>query len=88
MTNDPHDITNIPVGTPVVGYNGELLGEVREAHPHYLLVGREGRHDDLDVPVHAIVGFSDGALRVSITESSATEVDDVETAHRMGEDRE
>ena len=74
------------MGTPVVGFNGALLGKVREVHPHYLLVGREGEHTDLEVPVHAILGFSDGQLQVSVNQDSVTEVDDVETAHRLGQE--
>ena len=83
MTYDPHDTANIPIGTPVIGYNGEILGNVHEVHPHYIRVGEEGRHADLDVPVHAIVGVEGGALRVSVTRESVTEVDDVETAHHQ-----
>jgi hypothetical protein len=82
MSYDPHGATNIPVGTPVVGYNGQRLGEVHEVHPHYLLVGREGEHEDLDVPVHAITGFENGTLYVSVNRDSATAVDEQETAHR------
>jgi hypothetical protein len=81
MTYDPHNTASIPVGTPVIGYNGQVLGEVHEVHPHYILVGREGEHEDLDIPVHAIVAFENGSLRVSVTRDSATAVDDVETAH-------
>jgi hypothetical protein len=69
-----------------VGFNGALLGIVREVHPHYLLVGEEGEHADLEVPVHAILGFSDGQLQVSVNRDSVTEVDDVETAHRLGQE--
>ena len=86
MTDDPHGVRDIPVGTPVVGFNGAPLGNVREVHPHYLLVGREGEHTDLEVPVHAILGFSDGQLQVSVNQDSVTEVDDVETAHRLGQE--
>jgi hypothetical protein len=88
MADDPHGARNIPIGTPVLGYYGELLGTVREAYPHYLLVALDGEHDDLEVPVHAITGFEGGKLRVSVTRNSTTEVDDVETAHRMTEDPE
>jgi hypothetical protein len=88
MTNDPYDTMNIPAGTPVVGFDGKPLGRVREVHPHYLLVGREGQHDDLEVPVHAITSFTGGTLHVSIKQTSASEVDDVETAHRMGDGQE
>ena len=65
---------------------GTLLGHVREVHPHYLLVGQDGEHADLEVPVHAIRGFADGELQVSVNRDSVTEVDDVETAHRLGLD--
>ena len=86
MTSDPHGAGSIPVGTPVVGFNGELLGVVREAHPHYLLVGREGEHDQLEVPVHSITGIIDGKLQVSVNRWAVTEVDDVETAHNLNEE--
>lgn len=83
--SDPHNTSAIPVGAEVRAYDGSLLGNVREVHPHYLLVGQEGEHNDLEVPVHSILGFEGGVLRVSVNRSSVTEVDDVETAHRMGQ---
>lgn len=86
MTDDPHGTSDIPVGAPVRAFNGTLLGYVREVHPHYLLVGQDGEHADLEVPVHAIRGFADGELQVSVNRDSVTEVDDVETAHRLGLD--
>ncbi|HEY7030055.1 MAG TPA: hypothetical protein VH482_01945 [Thermomicrobiales bacterium] len=85
--SDPHGTSNIPVGTPVIAFNGELLGTVREVFPHYLLVHQEGQHEDLEVPVHAIRGFEDGKLRVSVNRTAVTEVDDEETAHRLEEER-
>jgi hypothetical protein len=85
--SDPHGTRDIPVGTPVIGFNGDLLGTVREAHPHYLLVHQEGLHGDLEVPVHAIRGFEDGKLRVSVNRGAVTEVDDEESAHRLQEGR-
>jgi hypothetical protein len=83
MSSDPHGVRSIPAGTPVIGYDGSPLGLVREVHPHFILVDRPDKHTDLEVPVHAIVGFEDGKLRVSITPESATEVDAEETAHRL-----
>jgi len=62
MTYDPHNTASIPVGTPVVALNGELLGTVREAHAHYLLVDQADEHDDLNVPVHAVIGLVGGKL--------------------------
>jgi hypothetical protein len=85
--SDPHGTSNIAVGTPVIAYNGDLLGTVREVHPHYLLVHEEGQHGDLEVPVHAIQGFEDGKLRVSVNRGAVSEVDDEETAHRTEEGR-
>jgi hypothetical protein len=87
MSGDPHGVRDIPVGTPVIGFDGTLLGHVREVYPHYILVHQEGQHTDLEVPVHAIRGFEEGKLRVSVKRDSVTEVDDEETAHRMGEER-
>ena len=60
----------------------------REIHPHYLLVGQQGEHShkDLEVPVHVIRGFTEGYLQASVNRGAVTEVDDVETAHRMGEE--
>ena len=83
MTSDPHGTANIPVGMTVIGFNGEVLGQVHEEQPHYLLVGQEGQHIDLEVPVHAILGVEDGKLRVHVTRESSTQVDDVETAHNL-----
>ncbi len=86
MTDDPHGTQSIPVGTPVQAFDGTLLGYVREVHPHYLLVGQDGQHADLNVPVHAILSFTEGQLQVSVNRESVTEVDDVETAHRLGQE--
>ena len=85
--SDPHGTRNIPVGTPVIASNGDVLGTVREAHPHYLLVHQEGQHGDLEVPVHAIRGFGGENLQVSVNRGSVSEVDDEETAHRLGGER-
>ena len=87
MADDPHGARDIPVGTPVIGFDGALLGRVREVYPHYLLVHQEGQHTDLEVPMHAIRGFEGSNLRVSVKRDSVSEVDDEETAHRMGEER-
>lgn len=84
------DETTLPgalrVGMPVHGYSGNLLGYLREIHPHYLLVGQEGQHEDLEVPVQAVTSISEGVLHVSVNRESASAVDDVETAHRLGQE--
>jgi len=85
MASESRENRKIPIGTSVIGFNGEFLGVVREAYPHFLLVGREGEHDNLEIPVHAITGIVDGKLQVSVTRGAVTEVDDVETAHNIDE---
>lgn len=82
MTVDPQDI---PTGTTVVGYSGEVLGKVRESHANYLLVDQEGEHEDLNVPAHAIIDLIDGTLKVSVDRTALTEVDHEETVHREHE---
>jgi hypothetical protein len=81
MPFDPHDIQDIPKGTPVIGFDGSILGTVREAYSHYILVDQEDEHDDLNIPVHSIVSFEEGRLGVSINRASASEVDHEETVH-------
>lgn len=80
MTDEAMDI---PVGTPVIALNGELLGKVREAHEHYVLIDQQGVHNDLDLPVDAVTGFQDGKLLVSVNRGALTEVDHEETLHRQ-----
>jgi hypothetical protein len=83
MTDDPHGTHSIPLGMPVLAFNGERLGTVRDVHPHYLIVGQEGEHGELDVPVHAIAGIEGGSLRLRVNREALTAVDDNETAHRQ-----
>jgi hypothetical protein len=81
MSDDPHNMRRIPIGTPVVALNGEVLGTVRETHPHYLLVDQPEAHNDLDIPAHAVRGLVDGTVQLSINRTAATEVDHEETVH-------
>ena len=86
MTDDPHGVRAIPTGTSVIALNGDRLGAVRDVHPHYLIVGQEGEHGELEVPVHAIASFTGGTLQLSVNREALTPVDDQETVHReMGE---
>lgn len=86
MTHDPHNMRSIPIGTPVVALNGEMLGTVREAYPHYLLVDQPDVHNDLDIPAHAVRDLVDGKLQLTINRSALTEVDHEETVHHQRDD--
>ena len=77
------ELPEIAVGTPVIGFNGEPLGTVHEVFAHYLLVGTEGEHTDLEVPTQSIIDFRDGAVRVHVTRESSSVVDEQETAHHL-----
>src|SRR5690348_11432672 len=72
MSSESRENRTVPIGTPVIGFNGEFLGVVREAYPHFLLIGREGEHDSLEIPVHSITGIVDGKLQVSVTRGAVT----------------
>ena len=75
----------IPAGIEVIGFDGRPLGYVRETHPHYLLVGTDSPHKDLEVPVQSVIGIENGKLRVHVTRDSSSPVDDEESAHRLDE---
>jgi hypothetical protein len=71
-----------PVGMPVIALNGEMLGTVREAHEHYILIDQAGVHEDLRLPVDAIAEMMDGKLHVSVNREALNAVDHEETVHR------
>lgn len=77
MSNDSRGVSQIPIGTPVIAFDGEELGKVREVYPNYILVGEEGEPEDLQISVHAIVGVENGSLRVSVTRRAISQVDDL-----------
>ena len=80
MIHNPRDI---PVGTTVIALNGELLGKVREAHEHYLLIDQPGEHRDLDLPTDAILDLRNGQLLIAVNREALSEVDHEETVHRQ-----
>jgi hypothetical protein len=88
MAYDPHDTASIPVGTPVIALNGEVLGTVRESHAHYVLIDQPDEHLDLDLPVHAIESLTGGKLHITLNRSALTTVDHEETVHRERVDTE
>jgi hypothetical protein len=82
MAYDPHDTASIPAGTKVIALNGEVLGRVREAHAHYVLIDQKHEHLDLKLPVHAIERLTGDALHISLNRGAMTTVDHEETVHR------
>jgi hypothetical protein len=67
----------------VVARNGEMLGNVREVHEHYILIDQERAHEDLRLPVDAIVEVVGGRLQVSVNREALNLVDHEETVHRQ-----
>ncbi len=77
----------IRVGASVIANNGEVLGTVREVYPHFILVARDGDHNDLEIPTNSILSADAREVHTHVNRESATSVDDVETAHRLKEDQ-
>ena len=84
-TYEKRNMDQIPLGIEVIGFDGRPLGYVREAHQHFLLVGTDSPHEDLEVPVQSVLGIENGKLRVHVTRDSSSPVDDEESAHRLDE---
>jgi hypothetical protein len=87
--SDSADQTTVTVGASVVALDGTVLGDVREIHPHYILVGeQDDPHFDLDVPVRAIARVEGNKVHLKVNRSALTEVDDTESANRrLGQER-
>ena len=81
-----HEHGESPVGHEVVAANGEVLGKVREAHPHYLIVERTGAPAvGLDVPMRAVAAVEAGRILLRVNVEALTELpDEDQTAgHRL-----
>ena len=75
-----------PVGHEVVAANGEVLGKVREAHPHYLIVERDGPPPtDFNVPMRAVAAVEEGRIVLRVNLEALTELPDEDqtAAHRL-----
>jgi hypothetical protein len=81
-------LDNVQPGTPVVTANGEPLGAIRAAFPHYLLVADEATQTDYDVPRHALDRVDDGRLYLRINREALTPIADDSTERRLGPDQE
>lgn len=68
----PNGIARIEPGMDVVDSRGDLVGEVVEAAPSYVLV-QQGRFfpDDVMVPIEAIAVIEAGVVRLAVTGEEA-----------------
>lgn len=74
------------MGHEVVAANGEVLGKVHEAHPHYLIVERDTSPPvALDVPMRAVAAVEDGRIVLRVNLEALTELPDEEqtAGHRI-----
>ena len=80
----------IAPGSDVVAADGERLGRVRVAFPHFFLVEREETaHRQYSVPLHAVHRREGGTVYLTVNRDALTEVDNEEAAdprlhHREG----
>ncbi len=80
------EFDGIAPGMPVVAANGESLGVLRAAFPHYLLVADEATQTDFDVPRHALDRVEDGRLVLRVNREALTPIADDFTERRLGPD--
>jgi hypothetical protein len=75
-------------GTVVIAENGQRLGTVRVAYPHYVLVSEDDAPErDLEVPARAVARLENGKLYLSVNREALSDVDDEETDARQHPER-
>lgn len=75
-------------GTVVIAENGERLGTVRVAYPHYVLVSEDGAPErDLEVPARAVARLENGKLYLTVNREALSDVDDEEADARRHPER-
>ena len=77
------ELDDVQPGTPVVAANGEPIGTIRAAFPHYLLVADEATNTDYDVLRHALDRMDDGRLYLRINREALTPIADDSTERRL-----
>lgn len=76
----------VPIGAVAVAANGETLGKVHVAHPHYFVVQRAGTPPtDFEVPMHAVASVEGGRVLLTVNLEALNQVPDEEqsAAHRL-----
>ena len=78
------------IGHEVVAANGEVLGKVREAHPHFLQVRRDVDPPvDLNVPMRAVSAVESGRIVLKVNLEALTELpEEDQTVEGRGEEAE
>lgn len=72
-----------PPGTVVVALDGQRLGTVRTVYDHFFLVSQDGNpHADLEVPPHAVAGFDDDRIYLTVNREALLIADIEEAAGR------
>lgn len=75
-------------GTVVIAENGQRLGTVRVAYPHYVLVSEvDAPERDLEVPAHAVARVENGKLYLTVNREALSDVDDKEADTRRHPER-
>ena len=83
---------DVAAGATVVAFNGETLGTVHTAYPHFFVFERgpqgESAPTDYEVPMHAVVGVEGGRVQLRVNLEALTEVpaERQSAAHRMHEE--
>ena len=80
----------VPVGAVVVAANGETLGKVHSAHPHYFVFEDLGTSPptDWEVPMHAVAGVEGGRVLLTVNLEALNQIpaEQQSAAHRLDEE--
>lgn len=64
---DPSGRSEVPVGAAVIAANGETLGKVHTAYPHFFVFEQSGEEPaDYEVPMHAVSGVEGGRVLLTV----------------------
>lgn len=89
MEQPPADLEKL-IGETVIALNGETLGTIHTAQPHYLIVECRDTTppSDYEVPVQAIVAIENGNVILSVNLEALNRVPDEQqsAAHRLHEE--
>lgn len=58
----------MPIGAAVIGANGDTLGKVHTAYPHFFVLERGDGAEaaDFEVPMHAVVSIDGGRVLLTV----------------------
>lgn len=68
--------SEVPVGAAVVAANGDMLGKVHTAYPHFFVLEQSGGAEpaDYEVPMHAVSSVEGGRVLLTVNLEALTRI--------------